>query len=131
MVKYHLLYQEQVTLADGYSLCSWTQFRKRAFAKHINTQCPPKFFKALQRLLTDDATGFDLPVSGFDQDTGQMVSHPTDYLYSQLKCTFRPQDTKDPEHRTLKPYYRLASNPHFFPQLPQIVLTPIPSKGYC
>ncbi len=43
--KYNLVYQEQFTSADGYNLCSWSQFTKRPFALHISTQRPPNFFK--------------------------------------------------------------------------------------
>ena len=52
--KYNLIYQEQITSANGLSLCTWSQFIKRPFTRHISTQRAPQFYLALRSLLLDE-----------------------------------------------------------------------------
>ena len=82
--KYNLLYQEQVTSVNGYSLCIWSQVIKRPFASHIFTQRLPKFYQELQQQLLDDHDLSIIPEATVDQDTGIPQSRPTNDLFRQV-----------------------------------------------
>ena len=130
MVKYNLIYQEQITSANGSSLCTWSQFSKRLFAHHRSTQRAPKFYKALQAIFLHDHDISSITLPEIDQDTGLLLSHISEDLFQRTVTTVRRSHPHDPISLTLKPFYRLATNPYYFPSLSSTHSSLIPNKGY-
>src|SRR6266540_4519708 len=73
LIKYNLLYQEQFIFSNGFSFCSWNQFRQRCFTLHINTQKPPKFYHELQILITNNTSYHAQSLPEYDQDIGRTI----------------------------------------------------------
>ncbi len=115
---------------DGTSLCTWSQFIHWPFAVHITTQRPPKFFKDIQSVLLDNNVFSSLPTPDVDQNTGLPIFQPTADLVKQSYSSVRHKHPDELDTLLLKPYFRLASNPLYFPSAIKTSLSAIPSQGY-
>ncbi len=130
MCKYNLLYQKQIITANSSSLCSQSQFTKRSFATHITTQRLPKFYQDLQWLLLDSHDIGNVLLADIDQDTGLLITRPTDAIYRQTTANSSRNPIKEHNFHILKPYFRLAFNSQYLSQLLHTLLALIPTNRY-
>ena len=130
LIKYNLLYQEQFISLDGSSFCFWQQFRKRRFASHITTQHPPKFYRTLQSMLTQDLIREARLLPEYDHDTGRPIERPGAALYTQALNSVTSGYPTNSTPFFLPSYLSIESNPLYPSVSPSEVNRILPDTGY-